>query len=171
MTAIEVPTPFKVGKVRAPVVTKGKSGGVLGLNAGVLSVGVQVIAPAEGETNLHSHTGVDSAWFVLDGEAEFWGTDDDVLIGRLGKNEGISIPAGTPYWFKCSSPSQLVILHITARTPAAPPAGQTSRVNHRPTSWYGEEGHAELLAGVSWEGGGMFDPEELRRERANRGAE
>lgn len=171
MTAIEIPAPYKVGQVRAPVVTKGKSSGTLGLRAGILSVGVQVIAPDEGETNLHSHTGMDSCWFVLDGEAEFYGTDDDVLIGRLGKNEGISIPAGSPYWFKCSSSNQLVILHITARTPDAPPAGQTSRVNHRPTKWYQDESHVELIEGASWEGGGTFDPEEARRDRANRGAE
>ena len=163
MTAVEIPGQFKVGQVRAPVVRKGKASGTLGLQAGILSVGVQVIAPAEGETNLHSHTGVDSSWFVLDGEAEFYGTDDDVFIGRLGKNEGIAIPAGTPYWFKCSSDNQLVILHITARTPAAPPMGQTSRVNHRPPVWYRDEQHAEMVEGASWDGGGRFDPSQVRQ--------
>lgn len=113
MTATEVPTPFKVAKVRPPLVDKGKISQSLARGE-VLGVGVQVVAPDGGETNLHSHPGLDSSWMVLGGEATFYG-EEDQEVARLTRNELIFIPAGTPYWFKASSEEPLVILHITAR--------------------------------------------------------
>ena len=116
MTAIEVPAPFTVAKIHPPMVQRGKISNSLARTE-VLGVGVQVVAPDQGETNLHSHPGTDSAWVVMDGEATFYGTEDDVVVGVIGKNEMIMVPAGAPYWFKASSDKPLVILHITARTP------------------------------------------------------
>lgn len=150
MTAVEVPAPYQIDKVQAPLVKRGKAGGGLGLRAGILGVGVQVVAPDMGETNLHSHPGTESVWFVLDGEAEFYGTDDDVLIGRLGKNEGIAIPAGSPYWFKCSSEKNLVIMHITARTPDYREGA--SRKDYKPRLVGGENRIRDIIPGAFWEG-------------------
>lgn len=113
MAATEVPAPFKVAKVRPPLVDKGKISQSLARGE-VLGVGVQVVAPDGGETNLHSHPGLDSSWMVLDGEAIFYG-EEGQEVARLTRNELIFIPAGTPYWFKASSEEPLVILHITAR--------------------------------------------------------
>lgn len=113
MAATEVPAPFKVAKVRPPLVDKGKISQSLARGE-VLGVGVQVVAPDGGETNLHSHPGLDSSWMVLDGEAIFYG-EEDQEVARLTRNELIFIPAGTPYWFRASSEEPLVILHITAR--------------------------------------------------------
>jgi mannose-6-phosphate isomerase-like protein (cupin superfamily) len=136
MTAVEIPGPFKVAKVIAPVPERGKTTNSL-TRTDILGVGVQVIAPKDGETNLHAHPGTDSAWLVLGGEAEFWGTDDDVFVAHLAKHEMISIPAGTPYWFKAAGDEPLVILHITARTPEYE-AGK-SRIDYKPQhEWYGE---------------------------------
>ena len=150
MAAIEAPTPFKVGKIEVPLLTKGKFIGDLGLKTDTLSVSVQVVAPKEGETNLHSHPATDSTWVVLDGKATFWGTEDDVLIAELDKNEAIMIPEGQPYWFKCSSDEPLVILHITARTKNYVP-GQSTRINHRPAKeWYQDRSHPELVEGATW---------------------
>jgi quercetin dioxygenase-like cupin family protein len=116
MTAIEAPAPFQVAKVRPQMVARGKISQQLA-RAGSLGIGVQVIAPDGGETNLHSHPGVDSAWMVLSGKAVFY-TKGDELVAKLDKNEVISIPAGTPYWFKAGDDQPLVILHMTCKDPS-----------------------------------------------------
>jgi mannose-6-phosphate isomerase-like protein (cupin superfamily) len=127
MTAVETPAPFIVEKIRPALVAKGKATQRLG-RATSLDMGVQVVAPDEGETNLHSHPGLDSAWVVLDGEALFYGENDEV-VADLEKNEMIMIPAGTPYWFKSGPEKPLVILHIVSIQ-----QGYTrqSRMDHRP---------------------------------------
>ena len=81
-----------------------------------------------GETNMHAHTAADSHWFVLAGEVEFYGYGD-VLIGRLGKHEGITIPRGVPYWFKAVSDEPLEIIHASGRTSTV----KSERVNYTPT--------------------------------------
>ena len=80
-----------------------------------------------GETNMHAHTAADSNWFVLAGEVEFYGYGD-VLIAKLGKYEGLTIPRGVPYWFKAVSDETLEIIHASGRTSAV----KSERVNYRP---------------------------------------
>ena len=80
-----------------------------------------------GETNLHAHTAADSNWFVLAGEVEFYGYGD-VLIARLGKYEGLTIPRGIPYWFKAVSDEPLEIIHASARATEV----EAERVNYEP---------------------------------------
>ena len=80
-----------------------------------------------GETNMHAHTAADSNWFVLSGEVEFYGYGD-VLIARLGKYEGLTIPRGIPYWFKTVSDEPLEIIHASGRTATV----KSERVNYRP---------------------------------------
>ena len=110
MAAIETPAPFTVAKIRPPLVARGKTTQQLGKTAS-LDMGVQVVAPDEGETNLHSHPGLDSAWVVLDGRAIFYGENDEV-VADLDQHEMIMIPEGTPYWFKSGPEKPLVILHV-----------------------------------------------------------
>lgn len=80
-----------------------------------------------GETNMHAHTAADSNWFVLAGQVEFYGYGD-VLIARLGKHEGITIPRGVPYWFKAVSEEPLEIIHASGRTSQV----KSERVNYTP---------------------------------------
>ncbi len=80
-----------------------------------------------GETNMHAHTAADSNWFVLAGEVEFYGYGD-VLIAKLGRYEGLTIPRGIPYWFKAVGDETLEIIHASARTSAV----KSERVNYRP---------------------------------------
>ena len=80
-----------------------------------------------GETNMHAHTAADSNWFVLAGEVEFYGYGD-VLIAKLGKHEGLTIPRGVPYWFKAISDEPLEIIHASGRTSEV----KSERVNYRP---------------------------------------
>lgn len=67
-----------------------------------------------GETNMHSHTGVDSAWFVLGGVARFHGFEESD-VHDLGHYEGIFIPKATPYWFESVGDEPLEIFHVLAR--------------------------------------------------------
>jgi mannose-6-phosphate isomerase-like protein (cupin superfamily) len=80
----------------------------------LLGIGVQVVSPHGGETNMHAHSGIDSTWFVLSGRARFYGYGDE-LVGEFGRNEGVFIPKGVPYWFEAVGEEPLEILHITAR--------------------------------------------------------
>src|SRR3954462_2992443 len=109
------------------MVVKGKASQSLG-KAGKLDLGVQVVAPDEGETNLHSHPGLDSAWVVIDGQALFYGEGDE-LIADLGRNDSIMIPAGTSYWFKSGPEKPLVILHIVSVNEGFT---RGSRTDHQP---------------------------------------
>ena len=135
--------PFQVAKVRPPLVSRGKANQQL-VKAGQLSVGVQVVSSDSGETNLHSHPGTDSAWMVLGGKAKFY-TVNDRLLGELGKNEIISIPAGAPYWFEAADDEPLVILHITSRDPNH--LGGT-RIDYTPREVGGENRVRELTGEV-----------------------
>jgi mannose-6-phosphate isomerase-like protein (cupin superfamily) len=123
--------------------SKGKTSQQLG-RAGMLDLGVQVVSPDEGETNLHSHPGLDSAWVVLDGEALFYG-EGDQLVAQLGRNETIMIPAGTSYWFKAGTEKPLVILHIVCIREGYTRA---SRIDHQPR----EHQPHEAIPGVFFEG-------------------
>ena len=138
--------PFEIGKVRAQIVSRGKSNQQL-VRAGALGVGVQVVSSDSGETNLHSHPGMDSAWMVLNGKAKFY-TVNDRLLGELAKNEIISIPAGAPYWFEAEGSDPLVILHITSRDPSD--QGGT-RIDYSPRD-VGGENRVRDLTGEIFEG-------------------
>jgi mannose-6-phosphate isomerase-like protein (cupin superfamily) len=60
---------------------------------------------------LHSHLSEDGVWIVLQGEATFYG-DEDKVMGKLGPFQGLLIPAGTKYWFECTSDEPLQILRV-----------------------------------------------------------
>jgi len=77
-----------------------------------------------GETNLHAHTNIDSAWFVVSGRARFYDKGENVF--ELGKHEGVSIPKAVPYWFESASDEPLDIMHVTAGDPRI----KAERVNH-----------------------------------------
>jgi mannose-6-phosphate isomerase-like protein (cupin superfamily) len=143
MTAIDARAPFTVSKVHPQMVAKGKVSSSLARGA-MLGVGVQVVSPDGGETNLHSHPGVDSAWLVLDGSAAFYTTGDE-LVADLGKYEMVFIPQGVPYWFKASSETPVVILHMTARAPGV--KGQ-SRMDYAPPI----EKARDVIPGAFFEG-------------------
>jgi quercetin dioxygenase-like cupin family protein len=136
------PTPFQVAKVRPPMVSRGKVSESL-VKSGLLSIGVQVLAKDGGETNLHSHPGVDSTWMVLDGKAKFYTTNDEV-VGELGKNEMVMIPSGTAYWFEADGDEPCVILHITARLPGVKDG---SRIDFSPRDAGGENRIKEIIEG------------------------
>ncbi len=79
----------------------------------LMKVQVQVVKDG-GENNLHTHTGDDAFWYVINGAVKFYG-EGDKIIGEYKKGEGVLIPRGFKYWFESSSKEQLEILRVTAR--------------------------------------------------------
>jgi mannose-6-phosphate isomerase-like protein (cupin superfamily) len=114
------------------------------------------VASHWGEIVLHKHPGSDAVWFVLGGEATFYGEDNKV-IARARKNEGVFIPHDTPYWFESSSEENLVILRFGATADAA--FGEraelleerTQPIGKRDASGFFEAPDTEALAGSRFE--------------------
>jgi mannose-6-phosphate isomerase-like protein (cupin superfamily) len=67
---------------------------------------------ADGENGLHAHPNEDHTFFVLQGEATFYGPDNETRT--IGKNEGVLLPHGTFYWFKATSDEPLVMIRVGA---------------------------------------------------------
>jgi mannose-6-phosphate isomerase-like protein (cupin superfamily) len=82
-------------------------------NSDLMKVQVQVVKDG-GENNLHTHTGDDAFWYVINGAVKFYG-EGDRLIGEYKKGEGILIPRGYKYWFESAAPEPLEILRVTAK--------------------------------------------------------
>jgi mannose-6-phosphate isomerase-like protein (cupin superfamily) len=93
-------------------------------NSDLMKVQVQVVKDG-GENNLHSHTGDDAFWYVMNGAVKFYGEGDEV-IGEFNKGEGILIPRGFKYWFESSSSEPLEILRVTAKDQKV----ENQRVDH-----------------------------------------
>jgi mannose-6-phosphate isomerase-like protein (cupin superfamily) len=69
---------------------------------------------ADGENGLHAHPNEDHTFVVLQGEATFYGPNDETRT--IGKNEGVLLPHGTFYWFKATSDEPLVMIRVGAAT-------------------------------------------------------
>jgi mannose-6-phosphate isomerase-like protein (cupin superfamily) len=102
--------------VRPPLLARGKQGHVM-LEGKELECNVQVVA-AGGETNIHAHAAINSLYYVLSGEATFFGGDGQI-IAVLRQNEGLYIPHDTPYGFENARPEEqnLVLLQCYTRVP------------------------------------------------------
>jgi mannose-6-phosphate isomerase-like protein (cupin superfamily) len=79
----------------------------------ILFGNVQVIREG-GDNNLHSHAGMDGFWFVLKGNARFYGPTDDEVIAELGPHQGVFIPRNFAYWFEKIGDEELEILQVEA---------------------------------------------------------
>jgi mannose-6-phosphate isomerase-like protein (cupin superfamily) len=95
-------------------------------NSDLMKVMVQVVKNG-GENNLHSHTGDDAFWYVMNGTVKFYG-EGDKLVGEFKKGEGILIPRGFQYWFESSASEPLEILRVTAKDQSV----ENKRLNHEP---------------------------------------
>jgi mannose-6-phosphate isomerase-like protein (cupin superfamily) len=131
---------YKMFTVRPQLLESGKKSYGLVRNHDV-SCGVQVVASG-GETNLHAHSAADEIWYVLDGEAKFYG-EGDKLIATLSKNEGLLVPHGAPYWFESSHPENLVILRFGAKIPEAGPDHRVDYSDRQFIIGHGVEGGLE----------------------------
>jgi mannose-6-phosphate isomerase-like protein (cupin superfamily) len=81
--------------------------------SGIMFSAIQIIEDG-GDNNLHSHAAMDGLWFVLSGQARFYGTLENVVIGELGPHQGIFIPRDYPYWFEKIGEERLQLLQVEA---------------------------------------------------------
>lgn len=111
MTTNEKPAPKVTAySVKVPLLTSGRTNQVL---ASTDTVEVRAKVYAEGgENGLHTHTDEDHTFFIVDGEATFYGPDDRPTV--VGKYEGILIPAGAFYRFQSTGDTNLVLLRFGA---------------------------------------------------------
>jgi mannose-6-phosphate isomerase-like protein (cupin superfamily) len=143
-------SPYRKFTVRPQLLESGKTSAMLVRNRDI-NCGVQVVAKG-GETNLHAHSAADEIWYVLSGEATFYG-ENDVVVAKLGKNEGLLIPHGAPYWFESSQPENLVILRFGANIASA---GKDKRIDYGERQYIIQQGveggvQAQVAAGkVDW---------------------
>ena len=100
--------------MRVPLLTSGRTNQVLA-RTDTVEVRAKVYA-AGGENALHTHLDEDHTFFVLDGEATFYGPDEQSMV--VGRYEGIMLPAGAFYRFESTGDTNLVLLRIGADVPA-----------------------------------------------------
>jgi mannose-6-phosphate isomerase-like protein (cupin superfamily) len=78
--------------------------------SGQIGMYVRAFADGKGENGLHSHP-TDAIWIVLEGAATFHGLNE-TLLGELTAKEGILVPAGESYRFRCNGPSVLARISV-----------------------------------------------------------
>jgi mannose-6-phosphate isomerase-like protein (cupin superfamily) len=120
MTTTEKTTPkVTTYSMKVPLLTSGRTNQVLA-RTDTVEVRAKVYASG-GENALHTHLDEDHTFFVLDGEATFYGPDEETVV--VGRYEGIMLPAGAFYRFQSTGDTNLVLLRVGADVP--PPEGTT----------------------------------------------
>jgi mannose-6-phosphate isomerase-like protein (cupin superfamily) len=123
MTTTEKTTPKVTAySMKVPLLTGGRTNEVLA-RTDTVEVRAKVYAEG-GENGLHTHTAEDHTFFVLDGQATFYGPDEQTTV--VGRHEGILIPAGAFYRFQSTGDTNLVLLRFGADLPA--PEGTAPRL-------------------------------------------
>ena len=107
--------------MKVPLLTSGRTNQVLA-RTDTVEVRAKVYAEG-GENGLHTHTDEDHTFFILDGEATFYGPDDRPTV--VGRYEGLMIPAGAFYRFQSTGDTNLVLLRFGADLPV--PEGTDAR--------------------------------------------
>jgi len=125
MTTTEKTTP-KVTRysMKVPLLTSGRTNQVLA-RTDTVEVRAKVYA-AGGENALHTHLDEDHTFFVLDGEATFYGPDEQSTV--VGRYEGIMLPAGAYYRFESTGDTNLVLLRFGADVEPLQGGAETPRV-------------------------------------------
>ncbi len=96
--------------MKVPLLTSGRTNQVLAKTA-TTEVRAKVYAEG-GENGLHGHLDEDHTFFVLDGQATFYGPDEQSTV--VGRYEGILVPAGAFYRFQSTGDTNLVLLRFGA---------------------------------------------------------
>jgi mannose-6-phosphate isomerase-like protein (cupin superfamily) len=126
MTSTEKTTTAHVTRysMKVPLLTSGRTNQVLA-RTDTVEVRAKVYAEG-GENALHSHLDEDHTFFVLDGEATFYGPDETPTV--VGKLEGLMIPAGAYYRFQSTGDTNLVLLRFGAELPVPADVAEAPRV-------------------------------------------
>ena len=111
MTTTEKTTPrVSTYSMKVPLLTSGRTNQVLA-RTDTVEVRAKVYAEG-GENAMHTHLDEDHTFFILDGEATFYGPDEQTVV--VGRYEGIMIPAGAFYRFQSTGDTNLVLLRFGA---------------------------------------------------------
>ncbi len=120
MTTTEKTTPkVTTYSMKVPLLTSGRTNQVLA-RTDTVEVRAKVYAEG-GENAMHTHLDEDHTFFVLDGQATFYGPEDHAVV--VGRYEGLMIPAGAYYRFQSTGDTNLVLLRFGADV--TPPEGTT----------------------------------------------
>jgi len=90
-----------------------------------LSIMEHVWEVGSGEVELHTHHLSDAGWLVTKGEVTFFDENNEV-IAKLGKDQGVFIPRGVKYSFANSGNEPLVMFRASSRVAPLQP-GQLDR--------------------------------------------
>ncbi|MDP9391310.1 MAG: cupin domain-containing protein [Actinomycetota bacterium] len=125
MTTTEKTTPkVTTYSMKVPLLTSGRTNEVLA-RTDTVEVRAKVYAEG-GENAMHTHLDEDHTFFVLDGQATFYGPEDQTVV--VGRYEGLMIPAGAYYRFQSTGDTNLVLLRFGADV-AAPEGAVAPRVS------------------------------------------
>ena len=93
---------------KIPLLSSGSTMTLLGETPG-LWAHIKVYADG-GENGMHSHAAEDHLFYVLEGQARFFGPDEHETL--VGPNEGVLVPHGALYSFRATGLSNLVMLRV-----------------------------------------------------------
>jgi mannose-6-phosphate isomerase-like protein (cupin superfamily) len=97
-----------------------------------------------GENELHRHPVEDHVFVVLQGDAEFYGPNDETR--RVGRYDGVFLPNTAYYSFKAVGEEPLVMLRIGAKTdPDADVMTRVDPLEHDATGLYKGQKSVELV--------------------------
>jgi mannose-6-phosphate isomerase-like protein (cupin superfamily) len=99
--------------LRAQLLDQGRTDTVLAA-AEDLVIRLKIYASG-GENELHTHTGEDHSFIILQGSARFFGPEGEEL--ELGPYEGIMLPKGAFYRFYATSKEPLVMIRAAGPSP------------------------------------------------------
>jgi mannose-6-phosphate isomerase-like protein (cupin superfamily) len=108
----EVKTPYAFD-IHTPLLKKGRTNKPL---AATDQMSVVLKAYAEGgENEVHAHPNEDHIFVILQGQAEFFGPNDERTI--VGRHQGLMLPAGSFYRFHAHGDENLILLRIGTKIP------------------------------------------------------
>ncbi|CAN5353049.1 hypothetical protein BH10PSE17_BH10PSE17_26260 [soil metagenome] len=96
--------------IRCQLPLEGRTNQVLGATS-MMSVVLKTYASG-GENELHAHPNEDHLFVIMQGQAEFFGPNDEMKI--VGTNDCVLLPKGSLYWFKAMPGDPLVMLRVGA---------------------------------------------------------
>lgn len=124
MTTAQKKVQVSTYSMKVPLLTSGRTNQVLA-RTDTVEVRAKVYASG-GENALHTHLDEDHTFFVLDGEATFYGPDGTPTV--VGRYEGLMIPAGAYYRFESTGDTNLVLLRFGADVDPLPGGDEAPRV-------------------------------------------
>jgi mannose-6-phosphate isomerase-like protein (cupin superfamily) len=121
--------------VRCQLPAAGRTNQVLGATD-LMNIVLKTYAEG-GENELHAHPNEDHAFLIMQGNAEFYGPNDEKRV--IGPNDIVLLPRNSLYWFKASGKDPLVMLRIGAAERGEQDLLARNGANHLPLDGFSAE--------------------------------